>query len=86
MSLPDGFVEEDGGGDGDIEGVETAEHRNLYVGICCLSPDRSQPCGLRTHHNSCGTAHVGVVIPLRILQLGGKDSDSILFEPCDGLF
>ena len=41
-ALPDGFEEEDGGGDGDVEGVQSAEHRDADVLVSGLAPDVGQ--------------------------------------------
>ena len=38
LALADGFVEEDGGGDADIEGVQAAKHGDENVGVGGQAP------------------------------------------------
>ena len=62
LPLAEGFEEEDGSGDGDVEGVEGTEHRDADVGISGLTPDVCQAGGLGAHHDGGRFLHVRVVV------------------------
>ncbi len=85
LPLAEGFEEEDGGGDGDVEGVEGTEHRDAYVGVGGLSPDVGQAGGLGAHHDGGRLLHVGVVVQGGVLKLRGEYLNMFVFEPGDGL-
>ena len=85
LPLAEGFEEEDGGGDGDVEGVEVAEHRDADVGVGGLAPDVGQACGLGAHHDGGRLLHVSVVVQGRVLELRGEYLNMFVFEPGDGL-
>ena len=85
LPLPYSLEEEDGGADGDVEGVETAEHGDAYVGIGSLAPLVGETCGFGSHNYCCGTAHVDVVIEAGVLKLGGEDAYASLLEEGDAL-
>jgi hypothetical protein len=85
LPLPYRLEEEDGGADGDVEGVETAEHGDAYVGIGGLAPLVGETCGFGSHDYCGGTTHVDVVIEAGVLKLGGEDADISLFEEGDAL-
>ena len=54
LALPYGFEEEDGGRDGDVEGIQLAEHGNADMGIGCLSPYIGEAGALGAHDNGGG--------------------------------
>ena len=72
LPLSEGFEEKDGGGDGDVEGVEVTEHRDADVGVGGLAPDVGQAGGLGTHHDGGWLFHVSVVVEGRVLKLRGS--------------
>ena len=80
ISLPDGFKQQDGGAHRYIERVEAAQHRDTDMRIGGLTPYVGQSCRLRTHDDGCATAHVGVVVEMRVLQLCGQDLDASRLE------
>ena len=77
--------EEDGGADGDVKGVETAEHGDADVGIGGLAPLVGETCGFGSHDYCGGTTHVDVVIEAGVLKLGGEDAYASLLEEGDAL-
>ena len=83
--MPHGLEEEDGGGDADVEGVEAAEHGDADVGIGCTAPLGGEACRFGAHDEGGGRAHVGVVVEVGILQLGGQYADSFRFEETDAV-
>ena len=85
LPLPYRLEEEDGGADGNVEGVETAEHGYADVGIGGLAPLVGETCGFGSHYYCGGATHVDVVIEAGILQLGGENGDALLFEEGDAL-
>ena len=85
LPLSYSLEEEDGGADGDIEGVETAEHGDANVGIGGLAPLVGEACGFGSHDYCGGTAHVDVVIEAGVLKLGGEDAYASLLEEGDAL-
>ena len=80
LPLPYSLEEEDGGADGDVEGVETAEHGDADVGIGGLSPLVGEACGFGSHDYSGGATHVDVVIGAGVLKLGGENAYASLLE------
>ena len=85
VPLADGLEEEDGGGDGDVERVEAAEHRDADVRIRGAAPGVGEAGGFRAHDKGGRTGHFRIVIPLGILQLGRQDADAACLEPGDDL-
>lgn len=85
LPLPYSLEEEDGGTDGDVEGVETAEHGDADMGIGGLAPLVGETCGFGSHDYCCGATHVDVVIEAGVLKLGGEDAYAPLFEEGDAL-
>ena len=63
LSLAHRLECEDGCGNRDIEGVQTAQHRYLHVGVGRHSPDIAQPRGLSAHYYCRAAGHIGVVVP-----------------------
>ena len=85
LPLPNRLEEEDGGANGDVERVETAEHGDADVGIGGLAPLVGEACGFGSHDYCGGTAHVDVVIETGVLKLGGEDAYASLLEEGDAL-
>ena len=85
LPLSEGFEEKDGGGDGDVEGVEVTEHRDADVGVGGLAPDVGQAGGLCAHHDRGRLLHVRVVVEGRVLELRGEYLNMFGLEPSDGL-
>ena len=85
VALSDGLEEEDGGTDGDVERVEPAQHGDADMCISGTAPHIGESSRLGAHHDSGSLAHVGVVIEMRVLQLGGQDANVMLFQEADAL-
>ena len=85
MPLSYSLEEEDGGADGDVEGVETAEHGDADMCIGGLTPLVGETCGFGSHDYCGGTVHVDVVIEAGVLKLGGEDAYASLLEEGDAL-
>lgn len=62
LPLPYRLEEEDGGADGNVERVETAEHGYADVGIGGLAPLLGKSCGFRSHDYRSRTAHIYIII------------------------
>ena len=83
MSLADGFKEQDGCAHGDIEAVQPPQHRDADVGIGGFTPGLGETGRFGAQDERGASPHVGIVIQLRLLQLGGEDADAAGFEPGD---
>lgn len=85
LPLPNRLEEEDGGADGDVEGVETPEHGDADMGIGGLAPLVGETCGFGSHDYCGGATHIDVVIEAGVLKLGGEDAYASLLEEGDAL-
>ena len=81
LALAQGLVAEHCCGDGDIQGIHLAKHRNLY--LCCgdLSPVVCKPLCLATHYDGCRKGHINVVVVAGILQLCCKNLEPPFKQP-----
>lgn len=86
LPLSEGFEEEDGGGDGDVEGVEVAEHRDADVGVGGFPPEVGQAGGFGAHYDCGRLLHICVVVEGRVLKLRGEYLNMPGLEPGDCLF
>ena len=62
-----------------------SEHGNAYVCIGRFAPLCGESGGFGAHDDGGGTCHVGIVVEFRVLQLCGKDGNSLFLQPCNGL-
>ena len=85
LPLSEGFEEKDGGGDGDVEGVEVTEHRDADVGVGDFPPEVGQAGGFGAHHDRGRLLHIRVVVEGRVLKLRGEYLNMFGLEPSDGL-
>lgn len=85
LPLSEGFEEKDGGGDGDVEGVEVTEHRDADVGVGDFPPEVGQAGGFGAHHDRGRLLHIRVVVEGRVLKLRGEYLNMFGLEPGDGL-
>lgn len=83
LPLSEGFEEEDGGGDGDVEGVEVAEHRDADVGVGDFPPEVGQAGGFGAHYDCGRLLHICVVVEGRVLKLRGEYLNMPGLEPSD---
>lgn len=86
LPLLEGFEEKDGGGDGDVEGVEVAEHRDADVGVGGFPPEVGQAGGFGAHYDCSRLLHICVVVQGRVLKLRGEYLNMPGLEPGDCLF
>lgn len=84
-SLADCLKQQDGSGDADIQGVESAQHRDTDVSRGGMAPLVGQSCSLRPHDDGCALPHVLAVIETGVLQLGGQYLDITLLQETDTL-
>ena len=84
LPLSEGFEEKDGGGDGDVEGVEVTEHRDADVGVGDFPPEVGQAGGFGAHHDGGRLLHIRVVVEGRVLKLRGEYLNMFGLEPSDG--
>lgn len=84
-SLADCLKQQDGSGDADIQGVESAQHRNTNMSRGGMAPLVGQSGSLRPHDDGSALPHVLVVIETGVLQLGGQYLDVTLLEETDAL-
>ena len=69
------------------ETLTLRESRRPSIGILIcrsrLTPLIGKPCGLRAHNNCRGTAHISVVVGVRILELSCEDLDIAFLQVPD---
>ena len=51
VALAGGFVEQNGGGSGDIQRVDLSQHGDIHLQICLFHPEIGQPGLFGTHHH-----------------------------------
>ena len=84
-SLADRLKQQDGSGDADIQGVESAQHWDTDMSRGGMAPLVGQSGSLRPHDDGCALPHVLVVIETGVLQLGGQYLDVTLLQETDAL-
>ena len=86
LTLSDCLKHQNGGRNGDIEGVTNAQHGNLDMGISCLAPLVGQSSSLSTHHDGGGRTHACIIVVSGVLQLGSENLDAKRLQPLDTRF
>ena len=71
--MAEGFVAEDGGGNGNVQGIQPAEHRNHNLAVGSFSPDVGDAVRLASKGYGAGFPHVCSVVWDAVLELCGVD-------------
>ena len=82
--MADDFVEENGGGGGDIEGVGLAKHGNSDEFVGLRHPRIAEAKLFGTDDNSDGLGHVDFGVVLGGVGTGGKGTNALFLEPGEG--
>lgn len=83
-ALADGFVEEQGGGGGDVERVYLAEHGDPHAFIGLVHPSVAQPELFGSDHEGDSLFHVALCIFPFGVRGGGQGADVARAEPGEG--
>ena len=85
VALADDFVEEDGGGGGDVQGVRLAEHRDADEVVGLGHPGVGEAELLGADDDGDGLGHVDFGVVAGGVGGGGQGADAAGFQPGQGL-
>jgi hypothetical protein len=84
-ALADDFVEEDGGGGGDVEGVGLSKHGDADQVVGLRHPGAAESVLFGADDDGDGLGHVYVGVVFRGVGGGGDGADAAGAEPGDGV-
>ena len=86
LALTRGFIEENGGGCRDVQGIHASEHRDDHADIRVFHPVFGESVLFRADNDRDAPGHVDVGVGLVRVRACGERADVVFPEPFHGLF